>query len=432
MPAPARATSAPIVPRPKIRACCPPAGATGYRATRRGASVPPRRDIATRGDHQRDRQFCRRGRRIARACGHQDIPLSARSIIDRRRRSADQARSSRRFGSRSISAREKSPVPGSRRSSRPAASARQVDPNRLQARDSGPRHARPAVSSSPADRRCPDSHRESRSSCEPLRPRTRFMQSIKPVLPCQTRAGAFPSGRDPIAWRAMTDRTDKTTGSAAPVQPRLKTEDRSWQRTLWAMVGIQFVMTAAINFLSPIIPLMLPELGVRPTKGVYLGRHHHRRHLVRRRVRLAGLGPRRRPLRAQAFAAALELCHRAVHRADGTVHQCLAVLWRPGGHGRLRRILLRRHRPGRQPGAGAPPRLCPGLAGIGPIGRLAGRPGGRRRAGGPDRQLPHAVLLVCRHHLRRPGAGLGDRARGFHAGRPRRASSGSVWRGLRC
>ena len=46
--------------------------------------------------------------------------------------------------------------------------------------------------------------------------------------------------------------------------------DTGWQRTLWAMVGIQFVMTAGINFLSPIIPLMLPQLGVTSTEGVDL------------------------------------------------------------------------------------------------------------------------------------------------------------------
>ena len=50
--------------------------------------------------------------------------------------------------------------------------------------------------------------------------------------------------------------------------PRIRRTDRGWQRTLWAMVGIQFVMTAAISFLSPIIPLMLPKLGVRTVEGV--------------------------------------------------------------------------------------------------------------------------------------------------------------------
>jgi DHA1 family multidrug resistance protein-like MFS transporter len=50
--------------------------------------------------------------------------------------------------------------------------------------------------------------------------------------------------------------------------PRLPEPGISWQRTLWAMVGIQFVMTASISFLSPIIPLMLPQLGVQTEEGV--------------------------------------------------------------------------------------------------------------------------------------------------------------------
>lgn len=50
--------------------------------------------------------------------------------------------------------------------------------------------------------------------------------------------------------------------------PTLRPSDSGWQRTLWAMVGIQFVMTAAINFLSPIIPLILPQLGVESAQAV--------------------------------------------------------------------------------------------------------------------------------------------------------------------
>jgi DHA1 family multidrug resistance protein-like MFS transporter len=50
--------------------------------------------------------------------------------------------------------------------------------------------------------------------------------------------------------------------------PKLRPGDTGWQRTLWAMVGIQFVMTAGINFLSPIIPLMLPQLGVESARSV--------------------------------------------------------------------------------------------------------------------------------------------------------------------
>jgi len=41
-----------------------------------------------------------------------------------------------------------------------------------------------------------------------------------------------------------------------------------WRNTLWAMVGIQFVMTMAFSMLTPIMPLFLPELGVRTTAGI--------------------------------------------------------------------------------------------------------------------------------------------------------------------
>lgn len=42
----------------------------------------------------------------------------------------------------------------------------------------------------------------------------------------------------------------------------------AWQRTLWAMVGIQFLMTGSMSFLTPIIPLMLPELGVESVEAI--------------------------------------------------------------------------------------------------------------------------------------------------------------------
>jgi len=45
-------------------------------------------------------------------------------------------------------------------------------------------------------------------------------------------------------------------------------ETPGWRRTLWAMVGIQFLMTGAFSFLSPIVPLMLPGLGVTTPEGV--------------------------------------------------------------------------------------------------------------------------------------------------------------------
>jgi DHA1 family multidrug resistance protein-like MFS transporter len=41
-----------------------------------------------------------------------------------------------------------------------------------------------------------------------------------------------------------------------------------WQQTLWAMVGIQFVMTMAFSMLTPIMPLFLPALGVETPAGI--------------------------------------------------------------------------------------------------------------------------------------------------------------------
>ena len=63
----------------------------------------------------------------------------------------------------------------------------------------------------------------------------------------------------------MTDSPTEATGTPGPTLPP---SNAGWQRTLWAMVGIQFVMTGAMSFLSPIIPLMLPQLGVETIEGI--------------------------------------------------------------------------------------------------------------------------------------------------------------------
>jgi len=44
----------------------------------------------------------------------------------------------------------------------------------------------------------------------------------------------------------------------------------SWQRTLWAMVAIQFINTKAFSLLSPIMPLFLPVLGVEAASAIVL------------------------------------------------------------------------------------------------------------------------------------------------------------------
>src|SRR5947208_17070042 len=41
-----------------------------------------------------------------------------------------------------------------------------------------------------------------------------------------------------------------------------------WRQTLWAMVGIQLVMTGAFSMLTPIMPLFLPVLGVESDAAI--------------------------------------------------------------------------------------------------------------------------------------------------------------------
>ncbi|HEV2100768.1 MAG TPA: MFS transporter [Stellaceae bacterium] len=60
------------------------------------------------------------------------------------------------------------------------------------------------------------------------------------------------------------ERIDSTENSSEQ-QPSAQ-----WQRTLWAMVGIQFVMTMSFSMLTPIMPLFLPVLGVRSASAVAL------------------------------------------------------------------------------------------------------------------------------------------------------------------
>ena len=51
--------------------------------------------------------------------------------------------------------------------------------------------------------------------------------------------------------------SDPANNPPEEAQPTLPAASANWQRTLWAMFGIQLVMTGAMSFLSPIIPLIL-------------------------------------------------------------------------------------------------------------------------------------------------------------------------------
>jgi len=55
---------------------------------------------------------------------------------------------------------------------------------------------------------------------------------------------------------------DPTQAGEAAQSPAAPHAGPPWQRTLWTMVGVQFVMSISFSILSPIMPLFLPELGV--------------------------------------------------------------------------------------------------------------------------------------------------------------------------
>lgn len=64
----------------------------------------------------------------------------------------------------------------------------------------------------------------------------------------------------------MTDAATDCAATPDDVQPILHASN--WRRTLWAMVGIQFVMTMSFSFLTPIMPLFLPVLGVQDEAAI--------------------------------------------------------------------------------------------------------------------------------------------------------------------
>src|SRR5438477_5149091 len=69
----------------------------------------------------------------------------------------------------------------------------------------------------------------------------------------------------------MTDRGPNTAEPAAPPAAEGLAHGGAaayCRQTLWAMVGIQFVMTAAFSMLTPIMPLFLPVLGVESEAAI--------------------------------------------------------------------------------------------------------------------------------------------------------------------
>ncbi len=62
----------------------------------------------------------------------------------------------------------------------------------------------------------------------------------------------------------------RSAGGGQPNQPPTPEAGVTayWRHTLWAMVAIQFVMTMAFSMVTPIMPLLLPELGVESDAAI--------------------------------------------------------------------------------------------------------------------------------------------------------------------
>lgn len=68
------------------------------------------------------------------------------------------------------------------------------------------------------------------------------------------------------------DGSETMAGSSAGITSSVAVTDGSpeWRVTMWGMVAAQLVMSTCFSFLSPVMPLYLPELGVHTASGVDL------------------------------------------------------------------------------------------------------------------------------------------------------------------
>ena len=194
-----------------------------------------------------------------------------------------------------------------------------------------------------------------------------------------------------------------------------------WRRTLWALVGIQFINTMAFSVLSPIMPLFLPVLGVETASAVYLWSgilNGVTSFIAAFASPLWGRLADRRGRKLMLMRSTLAIGTFTALMGVGGEH--LAILRLSRADGGLCRFLQRGDRAGGEPGPRRAARLCSRLAQHRPTRRLAGGSADRRGAGRSDRQLPHPVLLHLGNHIDvdRPRLDRGARAVRGAARRP--------------
>ncbi|MDE2580645.1 MAG: MFS transporter [Rhodospirillales bacterium] len=80
-----------------------------------------------------------------------------------------------------------------------------------------------------------------------------------------TQPGATQPGatEPPLTKPTLTDAAARAGGPGTIAPAAASEPPPNWVLTLWTMVGIQVVMSIAFTILAPIVPLFLPDLGVR-------------------------------------------------------------------------------------------------------------------------------------------------------------------------
>ena len=76
------------------------------------------------------------------------------------------------------------------------------------------------------------------------------------------------TGRSSLGFEPFHRCGMRYDGGMSQIEDMQAQETSGWRRTLWVMVGIQVLMTGSFSFLSPIVPLMLPSLGVTTVEGI--------------------------------------------------------------------------------------------------------------------------------------------------------------------
>ncbi len=66
----------------------------------------------------------------------------------------------------------------------------------------------------------------------------------------------------------LTDRASGRMLDGMSESPQPLPPQSSWQRSLWVMVAVQFVMSVSFSIVAPIMPLFLPDLGVQSASAV--------------------------------------------------------------------------------------------------------------------------------------------------------------------